>query len=183
MARFTSPLDHVKVAAPCPAEWDSMTGSECVRFCSLCSLNVYNLSGMTRTEAETLLIRTEGRLCVRFYRRSDGTILTRQCPVGLRALKARVGHAASAVFSVVLGFLGGLGFHGLFSDKRADAADSYPLMGAVAVTSAETTVRPPAPTPVEDVEPVMGKLEYVPRESVGRVMLKQPNHIKRTTRR
>ena len=74
MARFRNPLDHVQVAAPCPADWDQMVGNERVKFCGQCSLNVYNLSSMTKAQAEHLIASTEGRLCVRFYRRRDGSI-------------------------------------------------------------------------------------------------------------
>ena len=51
------PLDRVKIAAPCSAEWDQMFSfqGERFRFCSQCNLNVYNLSGMTRREAESLI--------------------------------------------------------------------------------------------------------------------------------
>lgn len=110
MARFTNALDRVRIAAPCEAEWDEMRGDERVRFCQRCSLNVYNLSSMTRREAERLVTRTEGaRLCVRFYRRKDGTMLTRSCPVGLRALKRRVSKVSSAVFATIIGFFAGVG--------------------------------------------------------------------------
>ena len=62
MARFNNSLDHVRVAAPCQADWDQMIGSERVRFCGQCSLNVYNLSAMSRSDAESLIARNEGRL-------------------------------------------------------------------------------------------------------------------------
>jgi hypothetical protein len=88
-----------------------MTGDERVRFCKQCSLNVYNLSSMTRREAEALIANTEGRLCVRYYRRRDGTILTKNCPVGLSAIKRRISRTASAMLSAVLGFFAGLGIY------------------------------------------------------------------------
>jgi hypothetical protein len=116
MARFRNPLDHVQVAAPCPADWEQMIGSERVRFCGQCSLNVYNLSSMTRAEAEHLIARTEGRLCVKFYRRRDGSIITKDCPVGLRAIGRRVSYIAKAVVSLVLGLFAGLGAHEAFSN-------------------------------------------------------------------
>ena len=112
MRRFTSPLANVSVAAPCPADWDGMIGGDRVRFCSQCQLNVYNLSTMSKFEAESLIARTEGRLCVRFYRRRDGSILTDNCPVGLRALKRRALRIKTAVASTVLGFLAGVGSNG-----------------------------------------------------------------------
>src|SRR5215218_1687107 len=104
-----NPLEEVRVAAPCPADWERMLGDERVRFCDRCSLNVYNLSGMSRREAEALVAGAEGRLCVRFFRRADGTILTRNCPVGLSAIKRRAARVAGASLSALLGFLAGLG--------------------------------------------------------------------------
>lgn len=108
MALHTNPLKHVRVAAPCRADWNRMTGNAQVRFCDSCSQNVYNLSSMTRREAEALIRNTEGRLCIRFYRRADGSIMTRNCPVGLRALKRRVSKIANAAASAVFTFLAGL---------------------------------------------------------------------------
>ena len=117
MPTYTNPLEHVKVAAPCPADWERMVGDERMRYCDRCSLHVYNLSGMTRREAEALVTSAEGRLCVRFYRRADGTILTRNCPVGLSALKRRAAHAATATMTAVLGFFAALGLN--FGIERA----------------------------------------------------------------
>jgi hypothetical protein len=84
-----------------------MIGDERVRFCGQCELNVYNLSAMTKAQAENLIVRTEGRLCAKFYRRSDGSILTQDCPVGLRALRQRMSRIRRAVASMLLGFFAG----------------------------------------------------------------------------
>jgi hypothetical protein len=80
-------LSELKIASPCTASWDEMHGDDCVRFCQHCCLNVYNLSTMTRRQAEALVKEKEGRLCVRFYRRRDGTALTANCPVGFCAVR------------------------------------------------------------------------------------------------
>jgi hypothetical protein len=50
-----------------------------VRHCQDCNLRVYNLSALKRHDAERLLLASEGRLCIRLYRRSDGTVLTQDC--------------------------------------------------------------------------------------------------------
>ena len=118
MAKFTNPLNNIRGASPCPANWDEIAGDERKRFCGQCKLNVYNLSGMTRSEAEKLLINSEGRLCVRFYRRADGTVLTKDCRVGWRAFKRRVWRTATAAFSFVVGLFGGLGFGGAFAESK-----------------------------------------------------------------
>lgn len=89
-AKRSSMLSGVQIASPCPASWNAMEGSDKVRFCGQCKLNVYNLSAMSQSEAEKLIIEKEGRLCVRFFRRKDGTVITQDCPVGLRWLKKRI---------------------------------------------------------------------------------------------
>lgn len=128
--KYTNPLDRVTVAAPCSADWDEMIGDERARFCGQCKLNVYNLSGMTRRQAESLIASAEGRLCVRFYRRADGTILTGNCPVGLRAVKRRLSRAASATLSATLSFLAGLGLY-----TALDEREPVTTMGVIAVTT------------------------------------------------
>jgi len=142
MSANKSPLDNLKIASPCSASWNEMYGNERKRFCGDCKLNVYNLSGMTRDDAEQLLASSEGRLCVRYYRRSDGTILTKDCPVGWAKMRQRLSVYATAAFSLVLTFLTGVFFVSLF--RRADVAGPglptifavptpEPLMGAVAI--------------------------------------------------
>jgi hypothetical protein len=79
-----------------------MAGDERVRHCTLCDLNVYNFAAMTRDEVRELLMRTEGRVCARLYRRADGTLLTRDCPTGLRALRRRLSGFASTVMAALL---------------------------------------------------------------------------------
>jgi hypothetical protein len=113
MSKLTGPLDHLKIAAPCSADWDQMFSfeDERVRFCSQCNLNVYNLSNMSRQEAEALITKTEGRLCVRFYRKADGSVLTQNCPVGLKAINRRVAWVARVVLGMVLSFVSGLGLY------------------------------------------------------------------------
>ena len=128
MPKYTSPLEGVRVAAPCPADWDRMVGDERARFCDRCSLHVYNLSGMTRREAEALITNAEGRLCVRYYSRPDGTILTQNCPVGLRAIRQKVTRVAGAFLSAVLGFFTGVGINFGFGAARAE------VMGGAAVS-------------------------------------------------
>lgn len=98
----TDPLGSLRIAAPCPASWEGMAGDERVRYCSLCSLNVYNFAEMTREEVRELLVRTEGRVCARLYRRADGTVLTRDCPTGIRALRRRASRAAAALVAALL---------------------------------------------------------------------------------
>lgn len=108
MQKFINLLDNIKIASPCPADWSKMYGDERKRFCSDCKLNVYNLSDMSKQEAENFLINSEGRVCIKFYKRKDGTVLTKDCPIGWQNLKKRVSHISTAIFAFVLGFFGGI---------------------------------------------------------------------------
>lgn len=101
MATSSANLDHLRIATPCPVSWEEMTGDSRVRFCDHCQLSVYNISELSRSEAENLITSSEGRLCTRLFRRADGTILTKDCPVGLRALRMRVSKRAAAVFAAI----------------------------------------------------------------------------------
>ena len=78
-------VEELRVASPCPADWDAMRGDERARDCPRCQLTVWDLGGMTWSEARALVARREGRLCVRLYRRADGTLLTRDCPDWVRS--------------------------------------------------------------------------------------------------
>jgi hypothetical protein len=151
MNKFTNPLNNIKVASPCSADWNEMVGDERQKFCGSCQKNVYNLSGMTKDEAENLLLNAEGRLCVRFYKRADGTVLTQDCPVGWAAFKRRVSKTAAAFASLMFGVIGGLGVSSYFG-KSEDIPERQ-IMGAVAYK--------PSPTPTPKATPrefIMGEM-------------------------
>ena len=102
MFKRKDPMPRIRIASPCPASWERMAGDERTRHCTLCDLNVYNFAAMTRDEVSELLVRTEGRVCARLYRRADGTVLTKDCPSGLRALRRRVSRSMSAMMAALL---------------------------------------------------------------------------------
>src|SRR3954471_11066003 len=91
-------LPNIRVASPCSADWKAMTPveDERVRHCGSCEKNVYKLSDMTREEAEQLILAKEGRLCVRYYQRKDGTILLKDCEIGVSKKRKRRLIAAGA---------------------------------------------------------------------------------------
>lgn len=96
-------LSDVRVASPCSVDWGQMVGDDRIRFCGQCNLNVYNFSAMASAEIEYLLANRDGRLCARFYRRADGTMLTEDCPAGLKVKTRRVSTLAGAALSAAMG--------------------------------------------------------------------------------
>lgn len=133
----TSILDQVKIASPCTVDWDKMTGDERVRFCGQCSKNVFNLSQMSKKDAEDLIYQSEGKVCVRFYQRHDGTILTDDCPVGLKTVRAglrRLSSLAATVCAILFG---------LTPAANADQThDAPPLMGSPMPIPQESALKP-----------------------------------------
>jgi hypothetical protein len=119
MEKFTNPLNKIKIASPCGANWNEMRGDERRRYCAECRLNVYNLSGMSQSEAESFLINSEGRVCLRVRRRADGTVITKDCPVGWAKIKRKVSRTATAAFSLIAGFFGGVFALGSLQSLRA----------------------------------------------------------------
>lgn len=93
---------RLKVASPCSADLDAMDGDDRCRFCSLCQKNVYNLTELSDAESQQLIKDRGGKVCVRFFQRHDGTVLTSDCPVGAadgrRRIRKRVTALAFAGF-------------------------------------------------------------------------------------
>lgn len=135
MKEFTNPLDNIKIASPCPANWNEMIGNERKRYCSECKLNVYNLSEMSQAEAENFLINSEGRVCVKFYRRADGSVLTQDCPVGWQAFKKKISRRAKALASVCAGIFGGIFAFIQFQPNQETQMGDKNLMKVVEIDS------------------------------------------------
>jgi len=147
MPKFDSPLNNIQIASPCPADWNEMYGDGRKRFCGDCKLNVYNLSGMTRDEAEALVMNAEGRLCVRFYKRADGSVITEDCPVGWAKVKQRTKLWATAAASLLMALFTGVLFVSAFSKQKTIVGKLIPFA---------------TPTPID--RPTMGAIAAPPRD-------------------
>lgn len=102
-------LESVRIASPCHVRWDDMSGDDMVRHCASCNLNVHNLSAMSREETEALFSRAKesgSRLCAGMFKRTDGTIILQDCPVGLAAARARVVRLCGRIAAAVALLLG-----------------------------------------------------------------------------
>lgn len=98
-------LDVLKIDDPCPASFADMSGIGAVRYCKLCHENVYDLSQMTKREAEDLIFEAEGRICVQFYQRADGTVVTKDCAPVRFAAARRAARRSLALATAVVGAL------------------------------------------------------------------------------
>ncbi len=143
-----SVLDRVAIASPCPARWEDMRGDDKVRHCDLCNLKVHDFSAMSRAEAESIAARlldpASGRVCARFYRRADGRILTRDCPVGLAAAKAQLARLARGIAALIgLVTTGGLLAGAQLSGQRSARLASMQPFAAIRAWLAPAVAPPP----------------------------------------
>jgi hypothetical protein len=156
MTRQAVSLEVIDIARPCPADWEEMRGDDQVRFCKHCSLNVYNLSAMTRAAAEQLVAEREGRLCIRMYRRLDGTVVTADCEGAIKLAAKRIGRFAKAMTAVVLtAALAPLGFSRWLNAAPTDKSAS---------STPSVCVTPPQPT-----RAMMGDMVEPPVQLLGKM--------------
>lgn len=173
-------LDRARIASPCPAKWEEMRGDDRRRFCGKCDKHVYNVVAMPRAEAEAMLREatagTAEMPCLRIYRREDGTILTADCPVGVKrkrrrrlvagaAVSAGFGLAAAAMLTPTTGDVA-VETHdlGLDDEELIPMAGEPVVMGVMTsdpmvdtTTVGTTTVPSVSPAPAQTAEPVQGE--------------------------
>ena len=99
-------LDQIRVKNPCSQSWDSMVGNDQFRFCEHCNLSVHNLAEMTRKDVERLIAKSQGRLCVRYQRRPDGSPRTLPAAQKLHRITRRASQVAAGAFSASIAFTG-----------------------------------------------------------------------------
>src|SRR6185295_17899117 len=95
-------LNNLTVPSPCSADWNSMIGNDQVRFCEHCSLDVHDLSAMTRLQAERLVAKSNGRLCIRYRRDLSGQLQTLPLGQKLHHISRRVSRIAAGAFTATL---------------------------------------------------------------------------------
>jgi hypothetical protein len=164
MIRKQSLLDNVRIASPCPALWSEMEGDNRLRHCKLCKLNVYDVSALNREEAEKMIRERSGRLCMRLYRRSDGRIITKDCPIGVAAVRKRIVYMVAAAGAIAYAAMakastfwisGEEPANSTFGQMYASAKDrfiAHPIAKKVSLPSrvimGEMAISPPATTKV-----------------------------------
>lgn len=154
---WASGLDDIRIASPCTESWDEMKGDDQVRFCGGCRQNVYNLSEMTRAEGQALLERSEGRRCVRLFRREDGTVLTKDCGEGQHEKRTQFARVGTR-FALLFGLMAGAGGLRAMAPQGAPAMPSVGSSVAPVSAMGEPHVEPPSPPPPPPKEVMMGKM-------------------------
>jgi hypothetical protein len=96
-----------------------MTGDERIRHCNSCQLNIYNIAEMTESEVKNLIFNYEGRLCIRLYKRADGTVLTKIVR-SVSRLSKRISRFAGAALTAIWGLFS-ISFGQKEDDKTIDA--------------------------------------------------------------
>lgn len=124
-------LKNLTIPSPCSADWNSMKGNDQVRFCEHCELSVHNLSQMTRHQAERLVSRSNGRLCVQFVPDANGTPLLAQAGMKLHRISRRASRIAAGAFTATLSV----------TSAVANASQSWPAEQACPPAVSQPTTR------------------------------------------
>lgn len=144
-------LSKVTLEKPCSQNWDEMVGDERERFCNMCSLNVYNLSSMTRDEAEEFLqVRNDGSVCLNYISDAEGKVITDNVPRPLRPLRDRLQPLLRVASSFVAAF-------GLFA--TGVLAQEQRLGGKPCVPTKNQNVQPHQTQPMLGAPPVLSQAE------------------------
>ncbi|MBX5481255.1 MAG: hypothetical protein IRZ16_05305 [Myxococcaceae bacterium] len=128
MSDTTFDLRRLRIASPCSEKWSEMSGDDRVRHCAKCRLNVFNFEGLSVAEVKALLTERQGRVCVRMLRRRDGTVITRDCPVGARKVRLRMLAGLALAAGLVLAMVA--------SVRRAPRSSSSPTFWPMAKQAA-----------------------------------------------
>ncbi len=147
-------LEEIRFAQPCRADWNRMTGDERARFCGSCHKNVYDISRMTRAEAQKLIAEKEGDLCLRLHRRPDGTVITSDCPVGSSSAARPLWWGMAALTALISATLAGCAATD-GAPKSASQALSLADDVAPDVAPQSGAVVAPAPTAIHVATPPM----------------------------
>ncbi len=149
-------VDRIEIETPCQVSWDSMYGDDRIRHCGRCRKNVYNVASLTRPQALALIASREP-VCLRIYRRPDGTVVSADCWARLRAARQRglwafVGMLVIVGWAELAAMIVGLAGLGRFVLR--------PMMGAPPPAPALVAPPPPAAAEVpaggEDQTIIMG---------------------------
>lgn len=132
--RTVDPLANLRVAAPCTEDWNRMRGDERVRDCGSCKMKVFNLSEMSADEARALIARAHKgeRVCARFYRRTDGKVMTRDCRPGRTRLQRLRMKIAVTLFAAWAGGSAWLSGVSAFAKSRRDSQQTHFITGKIA---------------------------------------------------
>ncbi|MBS2027436.1 MAG: hypothetical protein JST54_05970 [Deltaproteobacteria bacterium] len=144
---------RLDVARPCPVSWDTMAGDDKVRFCALCQKCVYNLSAMKLAEARQLVEEREGKICVRFFQRDDGTVMTEDCAFGIERVRRSVRRGVGATLGFIAAMFG-LASPGIFGEELRR------VFGATATTGALVNTLDPPKKPKHHHMGVIGFASY-----------------------
>lgn len=170
-------VDALRIASPCDLPWSAMAGDDRVRHCGQCDRLVYQVARLTAAEVEALFRAGGEAPCLQLRRRADGTVITADCPVGARRLRARrrTRILAAAALTGLLAACGGNGARSIPRTRTLGGAPRIDLEPDLGTHPPKALPRPhlrPRPQP-----PALGGAPVVscPHEVGGKVAPPAPS--------
>ena len=132
---------------PCAEDWDAMTPTgQGRRHCDTCAHEVFDLSYLSHAEIRALVFERTKRVCVRFYERKDGTLVTADCTPARDRRMHRLAHQALRPATwLVRVSIAALAALGVLRTTQAKPAPSFFSMEPVVEETAKFRVQTPEP--------------------------------------
>jgi hypothetical protein len=161
-------LDRVEIVSPCTADWNAMQGTDEVRFCSECRKYVYNLSEMTRREAEALLSTRRNQMCARLLRDLERQTITLESLPPIRLMSWKPGPVANAIVSALIS-IAPMGAS--LASAKVLSDHTHPFdSGAKRPLPAEMQAALAGVVSDENDTPIVGALVTITTESTGEIL-------------
>lgn len=95
---FLEPIVADRKVGQCQWSWpDAFYGKERYRACAICQAGVYDFTGLEREQAEAIVFKRENSKKPKFYARSDGKFMIRDCPKAVARKMQKLTLAALAI--------------------------------------------------------------------------------------
>ena len=167
-------LDPLRVGGDCDAAWDAMPGSDRSRHCARCDHAIYDLSALTRGEAEALVSAHAAvgkRLCGAITHTEGGTMANVSWWSRLRAAREQgvlvVAAAAVLVGATALGYRGPL--VGALLDAEARRVAATAAIASDGDKSDSSKAEPDRQTPPNKDQQGKGKKKPKDKRKIGKV--------------
>lgn len=128
-------LENLVNTFECNLDWNDMPGSNRVRDCGQCKCKVFNMSQMSRREANAFLVENGTSQCMILEQRQDGSIVTDECPVPLRNIRNILGKLRHAVAVILT-----LTFSGAAALAQQCPPNSRAIMGKFVMPQVKFTM-------------------------------------------
>jgi hypothetical protein len=115
----TQRRNEITILAPCPVDWDRMSGDDHLRYCTVCGKHVHDFAKMTSAKTSSLLDEPDGDVCGRLSYLVDGGLVTADCTFAAEPAKIPWQFNIRSLMAIIAGFAATLGLGRLLAEDTS----------------------------------------------------------------